>query len=140
MTATDNSPIAQEPTNTESFTGRSVFLVETTAAGITVQTALLTNNSQLLRAPAVFPDIEYAFAQIDELKRLVSRHFSDAARIGAQVVAAQQANQLNVSTTDTDVTTETPTESQDMVQDGLFTPKTASRVSKSKKTDTSNSA
>lgn len=99
MTKADQNPTAQAPITTESFTGRSVFLVETTAAGISVQTALMTNDSQLLRAPAVFPDIEYAFAQIDELKRLVSRHFSEAARVGAQVVAAQQASQLQASST-----------------------------------------
>lgn len=133
MTTTDNSQIAQESLNTESFTGRSVFLVETTAAGISVQTALLTNDSKLLRAPAVFPDIEYAFAQIDELKRLVSRHFSDAARVGAQVVAAQQANQLKASATPVDATPNTTAEPQDSAQDTLFTSKTASRTSKSKK-------
>ena len=133
MTTTDNRQTAQESVNTESFTGRSVFLVETTAAGISVQTALLTNDSQLLRAPAVFPDIEYAFAQIDELKRLVSRHFSDAARVGAQVVAAQQANQLKASATNADAAPATTTEAQDIVQDTLFTSKTASRASKSKK-------
>jgi hypothetical protein len=133
MTATDNSQIAQESVNTESFTGRSVFLVETTAAGISVQTALLTNDSKLLRAPAVFPDIEYAFTQIDELKRLVSRHFSDAARIGAQVVAAQQANQLNSPSTSTTEVPVADSESKDVAQENLFTPKAASRSSKSKK-------
>ena len=99
MPQTEGDQNPQNPTSTDSFTGRSVFLVETTAAGISVQTALLTTDSQLLRAPAVFPDVEYAFAQIDELKRLVSRHFSEAARVGAQVVAAQQANQLKPSNT-----------------------------------------
>lgn len=102
MAQTETDSTSQSPNSTDTFKGRSVFLVETTAAGIAVQTALLTNDSQLLRAPAVFPDIEYAFAQIDELKRLVSRHFSEAARVGAQVVAAQQANQLQPSSTGTD--------------------------------------
>lgn len=100
MAQTEDNQTSENPISTESFTGRSVFLVETSAAGISVQTALLTKDNQLLRAPAVFPDIEYAFAQIDELKRLVSRHFSEAALIGAQVVAAQQANQLKASSTD----------------------------------------
>lgn len=92
---------SQEPISQETYTGRSVFLVETTAAGISVQTALLSNNNQLLRAPAVFPDIEYAFAQIDELKSLVSRHFSEAARVGAQVLAAQQSKSLEPASTAT---------------------------------------
>jgi hypothetical protein len=100
MSRTEDNQTSESPSSTESFTGRSVFMVETSAAGISVQTALLTKDNQLLRAPAVFPDVEYAFAQIDELKRLVSRHFSEAALIGAQVVAAQQANQLKASSTD----------------------------------------
>lgn len=130
MTKADNNQTAQTPITTESFTGRSVFLVETTAAGISVQTALLTNDNQLLRAPAVFPDIEYAFAQIDELKRLVSRHFSEAARVGAQVVAAQQANQLKVSSTDAEPATEA---TEDAMEDTASAAKTAQRTSKSKR-------
>jgi len=104
MTQADNNNATETASNAEQITGRSVFLVETTAAGIAVQTALLTNDSRLLRAPAVFPDVEYAFAQIEELKRLVSRHFSEAARVGAQLVAAQQqqAGQA-ASNTDPDV-------------------------------------
>lgn len=109
MTQADNAQAtqnaAQGAANNEQITGRSVFLVETTAAGIAVQTALLTNDSRLLRAPAVFPDVEYAFAQIEELKRLVSRHFSEAARVGAQLVAAQQQQngQTASSSTDPDI-------------------------------------
>lgn len=99
MPSTEVDPPSQTPVAADTFQGRSVFLVETTAAGISVQTALLTTDNQLLRAPAVFPDIEYAFSHIDELKRLVSRHFSEAARVGAQVVAAQQASQLKASST-----------------------------------------
>lgn len=127
MTKADQNQTAQAPITTESFTGRSVFLVETTAAGISVQTALMTNDSQLLRAPAVFPDIEYAFAQIDELKRLVSRHFSEAARVGAQVVAAQQASQLQASSSNVTPADETAE------QDQAPAAKTALRSNKSRK-------
>lgn len=70
--------------------GRSVFLVETTSAGIAIQTALLTHDGKLLNMPAVFPDVQYAFDQIDELKRLVSQHFSQAAQLGAQVLSQQK--------------------------------------------------
>lgn len=89
--------MSEEANNTESseqvIKGRSVFLVETTPAGIAVQTALLTEEGKLLNAPAIFPDVEYAFTQVDELKRLISAHFSQAARLGAQVAAQQaQAN------------------------------------------------
>lgn len=101
----------------ESITGRSVFLVETTAAGIAVQTALLANDGRLLRAPAVFPDAEYAFSQIEELKRLVSRHFSEAARVGAQVVAAQrQQSEPSVTPETTVVSAETPLVSEEVAE------------------------
>ena len=69
----------------EQVKGRSVFIVETTPAGIAVQTALLTDGDKLIPMPAIFPDVQYAFDQIDELKRLVSQHFSEAAKLGAQV-------------------------------------------------------
>ena len=66
----------EEATNTapteQVVKGRSVFLVETTPAGIAVQTALLTEDGKLLNAPAIFPDVEYAFTQVDELKSLIS--------------------------------------------------------------------
>ena len=83
----------------QAIKGRSVFLVETTPAGIAVQTALLTEDGKLLNAPAIFPDVEYAFTQVDELKSLISAHFSQAARLGAQV-ASQQA-QANAAATNT---------------------------------------
>lgn len=83
--------MAEEATNSELpeqvIKGRSVFLVETTQAGIAVQTALLMEDGKLMNAPAIFPDVEYAFTQVDELKRLISAHFSQAARFGAQVAA-----------------------------------------------------
>ena len=100
----------EEATNTapteQVVKGRSVFLVETTPAGIAVQTALLTEDGKLLSAPAIFPDVEYAFTQVDELKRLISAHFSQAALLGAQV-AAQQAT-VNAASTDTSIEAVTP--------------------------------
>lgn len=84
---------ANPQTNEQAIKGRSVFLVETTPAGIAVQTALLTEDGKLLNAPAIFPDVEYAFNQVDELKRLISAHFSQAARLGAQVAAQQAQSQ-----------------------------------------------
>lgn len=77
----------------ENITGRSVFVVNTTAAGISVQTALLAEDGKLIEMPAVFPDVDYALTQIDELRRLVTRHFSEAAKVGGQVIAQQQAAQ-----------------------------------------------
>jgi len=74
----------------QQVSGRSVFIVNTTPAGISVQTALLTDEQNLLNMPAVFPDVDYALAQIDELRRLVSQHFSEAAKLGGQMLASQQ--------------------------------------------------
>jgi hypothetical protein len=75
-------------------TGRSVFAVETTAAGVVVRTAFLTEDNRLLDMPAVFPDVIYALNVIDDLKRQVAQHFSQAAQVGAQVIANQaRANQ-----------------------------------------------
>lgn len=78
-------------------TGRSVFAIETTAAGVVVRTAFLTEDNRVLDMPAVFPDALYAFNVIDDLKRQVAQHFSQAAKVGAQVIANQaQAQQAQV--------------------------------------------
>ena len=77
------------PVEGEQVKGRSVFVVETTPAGVAVQTALLTDGDKLIPMPAIFPDVQYAFDQIDELKRLVSQHFSQAAKVGAQALNQQ---------------------------------------------------
>jgi hypothetical protein len=71
--------------------GRSVFMVETVAAGVSVRTAFLTEDGRLADLPALFPDLSYATSQIDELKQLVVAHFAQAAQVGAQVIAAQAA-------------------------------------------------
>lgn len=88
VSATDTP--TQDAGNT-TVQGRSVFLVETTASGIAVQTTFLTEQGQMLQMPAVFPNLDYALSQIDELRRLVSLHFAQAAQVGAQVIAAQAA-------------------------------------------------
>lgn len=73
----------------ESIVGRSVFLVETVAAGVSVRTMFLAEDQRLIEMPAVFPDLPYALAQIEDLKRIVEQHFAQAARVGAQVIASQ---------------------------------------------------
>lgn len=91
--STADAPAAAHPVPAEDapLRGRSVFMVETVAAGVAVRPAFLAEDGRLLDLPAVFPDMGYAMAQIDELRRLVSAHFSQAAQIGAQVIAAQAA-------------------------------------------------
>jgi excinuclease UvrABC nuclease subunit len=76
---------------TETLRGRSIFLVETTASGIAVQTSFMSEDGKLLQLPAIFPDVQYALAQIDELRSLVMQHFSKAAQVGAKVIAQQTA-------------------------------------------------
>jgi hypothetical protein len=87
----NSSATGPAPTDDGQLRGRSVFMVETVAAGVAVRPAFLAEDGRLLDLPAVFPDMGYAMAQIDELRRLVSAHFSQAAQIGAQVIAAQAA-------------------------------------------------
>lgn len=94
---------------TENITGRGVFVVETVPVGVAVRTAFLAEDGRLLESPTVFPDVHYAFAQIDELKQLVAQRFAEAAQIGAQVIAQQlQANAANASTATTTTATASP--------------------------------
>lgn len=75
------------------LTGRAVFAVETTAAGVVVRTAFLTEDNRVLDMPAIFPDMVYALNVIDDLRRQVMQHFSQAAQVGAQVIANQARSQ-----------------------------------------------
>lgn len=94
---------------TENVTGRGVFVVETVPVGVAVRTAFLAEDGRLLESPTVFPDVHYAFAQIDELKQLVAQRFAEAAQIGAQVIAQQlQANAANASAATTTTATASP--------------------------------
>ena len=94
---------------TENVTGRGVFVVETVPVGVAIRTAFLTEDGRLLESPTVFPDVHYAFAQIDELKQLVAQRFAEAAQIGAQVIAQQmQANAANAQAATTTTASATP--------------------------------
>lgn len=103
MTSSDADPItnalvpAAEPQADQAVTGRSVFLVETVAAGVSVRPVFLTEDQRLLDMPAVFPDMAYAMAQIEDLRRVVAQHFAQAAQVGAQVIAAQAAANASTS-------------------------------------------
>lgn len=86
----------------ENITGRGVFVIETVPVGVAVRTAFLAEDGRLLDIPAVFPDMMYAFAQIDELKQMVAQRFAEAAQIGNQVIAQQieaNRNQAAAATT-----------------------------------------
>lgn len=71
------------------ITGRGVFVVQVVNGGVGVRSAMLIDGDRLLEMPAIFPDVHYAMAQIDELKVLVARHFAEAAQLGTQLLAAQ---------------------------------------------------
>lgn len=73
------------------ITGRAVFSVDMSAGGVVVRTAFLTEQNQVIEMPAVFPDLQYALAQIDSLRQIVIDRFAQAAQIGIQVMAAQAA-------------------------------------------------
>jgi hypothetical protein len=72
----------------DAINGRSIFIIETTGKGILVQTSFEAEDGRLLEMPAIFPNIEYALAQIDEMRRLVINKFSEAASIGIQTISA----------------------------------------------------
>lgn len=73
----------------ENISGRGVFVIETVPVGVAVRTAFLAEDGRLLDMPAVFPDMIYAMAQIDELRQHVARRFAEAAQVGSQVIAQQ---------------------------------------------------
>lgn len=85
--------------STEKVTGRSIFVIETIAEGIRVQTAFLTEDSKILQMPAIFPEQQYALVQIDHLREAVIQHFSEAAKVGAKVIAG--ASQVGPNSEDT---------------------------------------
>ena len=98
------APAETSPVNAqqaaENITGRGVFVIETVPVGVSVRTAFLAEDGRLLDIPAVFPDLMYAMAQIDELKQMVAQRFAEAAQIGNQVIAQQiEANRARAAET-----------------------------------------
>jgi hypothetical protein len=71
--------------------GRSVFVVQTTNKGVVVRSAWLSEDRKLREMPAVFPEVDYALAIIDDLRKQVLKHFSQAARVGARAIASQRS-------------------------------------------------
>lgn len=77
------------PPEGHSITGRGVFVVQIVSGGVAVRSSMLVEGDRLVDMPAIFPDVHYAMAQIDELKNLVARHFAEAAQLGTQMMAAK---------------------------------------------------
>lgn len=65
-------------------TGRGVFAVRTLGTAVSVEAAFLAEDGNVLRLPAVFPNREYAQAQLEELWQLVNRHFDEIAELSAK--------------------------------------------------------
>jgi hypothetical protein len=75
----------------ETLTGRSVFSVEITPEGVMIKTRFLAEDGRILDMPAIFPSPDYALAQIDELRALVSQQFADALKLSGQAMAETSA-------------------------------------------------
>lgn len=71
----------------ETLTGRSVFSIEITPEGVMVKTRFLADDGRVLDLPAIFPSPDYALAQIDELRALVSQKFAQAVKLSGQAMA-----------------------------------------------------
>ena len=95
----DNQNLAAD-TQSEQISGRSIFIVETTASGIQVQTGFLAEDGRVMQLPAIFPTQECALAQIDELRHVVIQHFAQAAQVGSQVIAQVNKVASSVSASD----------------------------------------
>lgn len=81
--------------------GQSAFHVELSPVGVVVRPVFVGDDASLHAAPAaVFANLEQAIHQLDELKRLVLRHFGEAALVGMQVLqqAPQQSQSSSAST------------------------------------------
>lgn len=66
----------------EQLRGRSAFNVELTAAGVAVSTVFVGEDDTVRPMPAIFPNLDYALAQIDSLRSLVVGQFNTAAELG----------------------------------------------------------
>ena len=81
-----STPEASLPTTAEAnlsqveeqppISGRGVFAVSRVEVGVAVQTAFLADDGRLLQMPAVFPNLEYALQQVDEMRQMVINQFS----------------------------------------------------------------
>lgn len=90
--ANSNQDALLDADQPDSVEGQSIFHIQTAAAGVVVTTVFVTNDGQVLSLPAVFPTLAYGLEQIESLRQHVIDHFTHAAQVGAQVIAAQSAH------------------------------------------------
>lgn len=86
MTQDNNVAKANENKQNEEgvIYGRSAFLVQTVDQGVGVLPVLIDKENKvrsLQGNPAIFPTLEYALSQIEELKVLVTKHFEDRNKV-----------------------------------------------------------
>jgi uncharacterized lipoprotein YajG len=63
-------------TEQQPVSGRAVFAVNRVDVGVAVHTAFFAEDGRLLQMPAVFPNLDYALQQIDEMRQMVVSAFS----------------------------------------------------------------
>lgn len=61
----------------EAVSGRGLFVVNMLEKAVSVEGAFLAEDGNLLRMPAVFPNREYALAQVEELRNIINRNFDE---------------------------------------------------------------
>jgi hypothetical protein len=92
---------AQASSEQETIKGQSAFHVELSPVGVVVRTVFVGEDAELRAAPAaVFPNLDVAIHQLDELKRLVLAQFGQAAFIGMQALQQAAPQQPTQSTSD----------------------------------------
>ena len=64
----------------QNVTGRGVFAVRTLGNAVSVESAFLAEDGNVLRLPAVFPNRQYALEQLEELWKLVNQHFDELSK------------------------------------------------------------
>lgn len=65
-------------------TGRGVFAVRTLGNAVSVESAFLAEDGNVLRLPAVFPNRQYAQSQLEELWQIVNKHFDELDELAAK--------------------------------------------------------
>ncbi|MBU3614376.1 hypothetical protein ICN46_05645 [Polynucleobacter sp. Latsch14-2] len=61
----------------DSVTGQGLFIVHILENSVSVESAFLADDGNMLRMPAVFPNRGYALEQVDELRNIINRNFDE---------------------------------------------------------------
>lgn len=77
VTQTSQAPQGQVQPEGQPITGRGIFAVRTLGQAVSVESAFLVEDGNVLRLPAVFPNRQYALEQVEELRQLIHRHFDE---------------------------------------------------------------